>query len=100
MTKIFKNPKFNLALLLLGLVSTLGLTMIGAELSLISLVPQSNVKNEKGEATLEKAVEKAARLEGAPSTPKVFNEVKRKNTTGDWAFGSISIPDPSEEGRP
>jgi murein DD-endopeptidase MepM/ murein hydrolase activator NlpD len=100
MTKVFKNLKLNLALLLLGLVSTLGLTMIGAELSLISLVPQSNVKNEKGEATLEKAVEKAARLDGAPSTPKVFNEVKRKNITDDWAFGSISISDPSEEGRP
>ncbi len=100
MTKIFKNPKFNLALLLLALVSTLGLTMVGAEFSLISLVPQSNVKNEKGEATLEKAVEKAARLEGAPSTPTVFNEVKRKNITDDWAFGSISISDPSEEGRP
>jgi len=85
---------------MLGLVSTLGLTIIGIELSSIPFAPQSNVRNEKGETTLEKAVEKAARLEGAPSTPKVFNEVKRKNITGDWAFGSISIPDPSEEGRP
>jgi hypothetical protein len=97
MITIPKKLKLKSAILLFGSISILGL-LLTVELSPTSLI--TTVAVNTGEATLEKAVEKAARLDGAPSTPKVFNEVKRKNITDDWAFGSISISDPSEEGRP
>ncbi|MBD2183693.1 peptidoglycan DD-metalloendopeptidase family protein [Planktothrix sp. FACHB-1355] len=99
MTTIAKRLPFKLAILLLGSVSTL-LLIMGKELPRISFPPGDTFMAEKGDANVDKAVEKAARLKGAPSTEKVFNEVKRVDATGNWAFGSISIPHASGEGAP
>jgi hypothetical protein len=94
MNQILKKSRLKLVILLLGLVPTLGV-IIGTELPHISFVPQ--VPANTGEPSIEKAVKKTAQRDGAPSTQTIFNEVKRVAATGTWAFGIVSIPDPSKK---
>ena len=46
---------------------------------------------KQGTDSIEKAVHKSALLADAPSTDKVYNEVKRLDSNGKWAFGIINI---------
>jgi murein DD-endopeptidase MepM/ murein hydrolase activator NlpD len=56
-----------------------------------------NIIPEKGTATIEQAVQKAAKEAGAPPTNKIYNDIKRLDGEQKWAFGIVNISTANED---